>query len=456
MEDYMNTRHVDLRLWRKHSHAPSRRKVNSSKTSKAFLDHLEILGFIEVNECVNPYSFWRDTHDDVCEDVRGWICEVLELSEEEEDGVLINSPIPAVYRENSQLSTARKSPDVAYVSSGFLFFQIEVLSGGDRDATMFNLAIGLVDQNRFEKNQGLEISESTGFYFPVGDGFIEKVTCKWLEKDLKYTVTSTALTEEEAMQALIEVHHDQEIKFTAHHPTLTNFTFPMSKQVLKDQFGEDALQVSSGASVVVVNPVNSKVFKCPLAPAAALNLSTFLLTHSLTGIIHTAIPVQSVGRYFQYAIHKPPFSPAEANTCVVPFVKSVVVAIREIHTFGYAHLDIRLENICINNNNDAILIDIDRSEPADKEASVLFVKYSRSEMYQSFSSWKCKQLDWKQLGLMIEGFMPAVEPRHEFLRKLIHLGKLFISEVKCVLVCPIFVGEYSNTDHDEWNLDISV
>lgn len=156
-------------------------------------------------------------------------------------------------------------------------------------------------------------------------------------------------------------------------------------------------------------------------------------------------------------MYKAPLSPDEAKTIVVPFVKSIVVAIRELQTFGYAHLDIRLENICIDNSDAAILIDIDRSEPVDKEASSFFVKYSRSAMYQSSSSsWTCKQLDWKQLGLMIEGFMPDVEPRHEFLRKLILLGKLFISEVKCVLVCPIFVGEHSNTDHDEWNLDISV
>ena len=174
----MNTRSVDLKRWIKHSHAP-KRKVFSSKS---FHDNLDVMQFVDINEGVDPYSAWRDSHNDgdshndVCEHVHGWVCDVLGLSsEEDEDCVYVNKPIPTRYQANSQLSTPRKSPDVTYCVADFLFVQIEVLSGGDRDDTVFKLALGLIDQNRFEKNQGLQVPESTGFYFPVGDtGVIEK------------------------------------------------------------------------------------------------------------------------------------------------------------------------------------------------------------------------------------------------------------------------------------------
>lgn len=60
----------------------------------------------------------------------------------------------------------------------------------------------------------------------------------------------------------------------------------------------------------------------------------------------------------------------------MPFVRSVVKAIQELHRFNTAHLDIRLENICFNTNNEAILIDIDRSCSKTDRASHLYLRFS--------------------------------------------------------------------------------
>lgn len=119
----------------------------------------------------------------------------------------------------------------------------------------------------------------------------------------------------------------------------------------------------------------------------------------------------------------------------MPFVRSVVEAIKELHSSGnWAHLDIRLDNICFDANNQAILIDIDRSENKTKEVSGLFVRYSRAEMYRCpMSTWTCENLDWKQLGLLIEDVTKSIE-RHEFIRKLIDCGKYFVCELKCPLL----------------------
>lgn len=55
--------------------------------------------------------------------------------------------------------------------------------------------------------------------------------------------------------------------------------------------------------MVVANTVDRSVYKCPLAPAAGFNLSKYLLQGSLTGIIHTAKPVEMDGSMLCIRLH---------------------------------------------------------------------------------------------------------------------------------------------------------
>ena len=62
---------------------------------------------------------------------------------------------------------------------------------------------------------------------------------------------------------------------------------------------------------------------------------------------------------------KPPIQQEQAKQDLLPFVSSVVCALKELHDFGIAHLDIRLETGCCDSNKRAVLIDLDRFEPVN-------------------------------------------------------------------------------------------
>ncbi len=120
----------------------------------------------------------------MCADVKTWICDLYSIDEDEEDSVvLINQAMPSAISNNSLWTKVRKHPDVTVYDPGLdaeLILQIEVDSG-DRDSTIFVLVLGLTDQSRY-----YDSTISSGFYFPVGDGFIERVDCAWNDAKLNY------------------------------------------------------------------------------------------------------------------------------------------------------------------------------------------------------------------------------------------------------------------------------
>ena len=120
------------------------------------------------------------------------------------------------------------------------------------------------------------------------------------------------------------------------------------------------------------------------------------------------------------------------------FVASVHEAITELHDkFNVAHLDIRLGNICIDGAPGtfvAKLIDLDRSHSAGMPFLVSDVSKYTSVMYKGKDDWTLGQLDWRQLGIMIFGFLnntPSVsyhssepKPNSGFLKGLVDDGIL--------------------------------
>ena len=70
----------------------------------------------------------------------------------------------------------------------------------------------------------------------------------------------------------------------------------------------------------------------------------------------------SVFHSFNFLQPFPPLSASEARECLVPLLKSTKEAIDQLHSFDFAHLDIRLPNICFRKNNGevfAVLIDFE-------------------------------------------------------------------------------------------------
>ncbi len=63
--------------------------------------------------------------------------------------------------------------------------------------------------------------------------------------------------------------------------------------------------------------------------------------------------------YTYKKVHYSPLTFEEARACLQGFVSSLMKALEELHSFGLAHYDIRLPNICFNESYEAVLIDLD-------------------------------------------------------------------------------------------------
>ena len=104
-----------------------------------------------------------------------------------------------------------------------------------------------------------------------------------------------------------------------------------------------------------------------------------------------------------------PLTNEEARPCLLHLVEDVKMALEELHSLGYAHLDVRLDNICLKKTQDglmAVLIDFDftmETEQAMEKRALV----RRSNMYripdfkdESYSQ-NAEKFDWWQLGLLV-------------------------------------------------------
>ena len=172
----------------------------------------------------------------------------------------------------------------------------------------------------------------------------------------------------------------------------------------------------------------------------------YILGKSIPILERSALPlaIHYIGnmRCFEFKLYDQPLSEEEAQRHKVWFVSEVVKAVNELHDRAkVAHLDIRLENICVDDeSNRLILVDLDRSRPIFVIAEDVHVLYGNHEMYwgpAGSHNWPVSMLDWRQVGLM---FKTRVLINHEFVTKLIEEG-MFYTVLCCyvVLLYALFI-----------------
>lgn len=80
--------------------------------------------------------------------------------------------------------------------------------------------------------------------------------------------------------------------------------------------------------------------------------------------------------------------------------------------FDLAHLDIRLDNIYGDRNSNefqAILIDLDRSQPKSVKHARSRLEIYKSEMYRvPDRSWTLDKVDWRQMGIMVFAILNGI------------------------------------------------
>ena len=246
----------------------------------------------------------------MCEDVKEWLASLCGLEGDESDNlVLINQAFPPAISSNSLWTQGRKLPDVSlYDEDDELLFQVEVDSGS-RETTIFNLIIGLIDQNRYERNYDTTISKTTG------EEFIERVDCVWDDEGVEYDVTCTQLELEDAKQLVLEIWGNRtSTSFSGPH---TQFTLPMTVSFLHATFGANSYQLHSGESVVIMCPSRRLVYIFPLGRRAFASLTKFATNLNLQRTATSRVATSFEG-YFEYDAYSPPLSSSNARQHTPP------------------------------------------------------------------------------------------------------------------------------------------
>ena len=226
----------------------------------------------------------------------------------------------------------------------------------------------------------------------------------WSDDELIFTVTYQPLTKDEVEAEVGEVVSNPP---NLQHPEVFH-SIPLSPVTLCELNGR---QVYSRFSIIMCT--NDCYLKYTFNPSETSELFRLMFQAS-SRQIRDSVSRLLLPKKLEYILRKtffvyipliPPLTREEAMKCLCPFVKSVADAIHSLRMFGYAHLDVRLENICFStaSPHHAILIDLDRCSPVTEPAYSQETYYPSSTMYKSCDEeWKVDQLDWLQFSLMVK------------------------------------------------------
>ena len=145
---------------------------------------------------------------------------------------------------------------------------------------------------------------------------------------------------------------------------------PLSSTQLQS-FGAGAEQKPYRSSIIVYN--KNDYFK--LFPNVKYRETHFALKTRVQREYHNLLitkDVKDIGDHTALKFTRKPHQPlsgADARRCLKDYVEGVYSAIQILHNeLGYAHLDIRIENICFNKDFNIVLIDLDRAEQQERHA----------------------------------------------------------------------------------------
>ena len=136
-------------------------------------------------------------------------------------------------------------------------------------------------------------------------------------------------------------------------------------------------------------------------------------------IIFPSILSQHTYLLYKYKkVHYSPLTFKEAGECLQDFVSSLMKALKELHSFGLAHYDVRLPNICFNKSYEAVLIDLDFCRPVTekvrrKRTSCLYCPdESCNSQFKASPLNYGQKFDYMQVGWLIAYILHHEDDEH--------------------------------------------
>ena len=289
------------------------------------------------------------------------------------------------------------------------FFMLEIHSGGPYKNSVSQTAMDVIDQLRllccFDQN----IIQCTGFTFPkYPQGLESNKTCvtkvtvsfesfHFIVRIFPLNISNVQEEVKAALRRALDFHADRDPQFC--FLRLSDREMDEVRDRLNDR---RLVQHPTKHSILLKS---DQVFWKHI-PRLIEERKVHLLKLNITNAQHIVLYSQEVTQpivLWSFPAQLPPLLRNEVSTCLIDFVARTALALQELHEYGFAHLDVRIPNICfskeknMNGEYDVKLIDLDRSTLISADDMGGYV----GEMYrESQCGWTTDRLDWKQLGLL--------------------------------------------------------
>ena len=255
-----------------------------------------------------------------------------------------------------------------------------------------------------------------GLYFPKSgkEECVVIVKIEWSDQHLKFHESHKYVTDSDDIERIVDgiYHTNIDLWRRTEKPETDDctFSYPVSPDYIRRVISPDARQTKSGQSVVIIVPSSNLAYKFTFNLDERAKNYELLLMSGLKANPQIAIANshKRIGKvtFFQFDLFKPPLSIAKIKLVAKPYFESLISAVKFLHDHSVAHLDLRIENICVSGTPSdfhVVIIDLERYERTATSAREIKSKYELSEMY-SFSdqTWTAENLDWKQVGIILK------------------------------------------------------
>ena len=295
-----------------------------------------------------------------------------------------------------------------------LLLQVEITSSPMRQTV--NKAIrGAADLLRFLRNTAKDFNAMTVFVFPKTKHAVcvGKVTVKWEHLRFRYQINW--LTGVDEAWRVIENVIMENARAMPTLPSVAELDIEvplhLSPQDLLD-FGEhvggSATQLKCPHHVMV--ECKNLIYK--LISETALHSALALLAQQVGDKQHTHFIVPKMNPEHKHLFFYPkvaycPLTPEVAGQCLEELITKIEVALNELHSYGFSHNDVRLPNVCLDNDYNAVLINVDSCEDIRECPPTLSTALTgESCMYTRPTTIRAEEftgekMDYMQLGWLV-------------------------------------------------------
>ncbi len=278
---------------------------------------------------------------------------------------------------------------------------IEVESSSNVESTVAKLSIGLMSQLLYLRRRGMFIDKVKGFFMPVNEGYAEEVTGTFVDENIRFVFNRKALKRDEVEDSIVQAWRNQKNLV----PLLSNsfLCLPINPQSIQRCFGENAVQVRSGLSIVIHDSEKKLYFKYSLESNDPEMLLMYKRNRPALSVYPVGLFTAFNRPFFQFPEMLPPIKKHDvtSSAILIELVNGTIQALQELHELGIAHNDVRLENICFRpTDHTPVLIDFGRS--CDVSESLWSGGFGNSTMLEFHEeSWIAGKLDFRQVSIMI-------------------------------------------------------